>query len=146
MHIWCIKIGIVLCLHFNPRVQASADGLQVPEGLSVKDSRLRPKFNHVHYFLIQVDFKIVLIFLWKIRKMSLCLTISKRIVSFGNIYKQLKILVVVISPFVKRAPVAKYLGTYIKYEYELNCQEKLKFHKFIWKQSFICLMHDSIFE
>jgi hypothetical protein len=27
MHIWCIKIGIVLVLHFNPWVKASAGGL-----------------------------------------------------------------------------------------------------------------------
>jgi hypothetical protein len=27
MHIWCIKIGIVLVLHFNPWVEASAGGL-----------------------------------------------------------------------------------------------------------------------
>jgi hypothetical protein len=33
MHIWCIKIGIVLVLHFNPWVEASAGGLVVPEGL-----------------------------------------------------------------------------------------------------------------
>jgi hypothetical protein len=33
MCIWCIKIGIVLVLHFNPWVEASAGGLQVPEGL-----------------------------------------------------------------------------------------------------------------
>jgi cbb3-type cytochrome oxidase subunit 1 len=33
MHIWCIKIGIVLVLHFNPWVEASAGGLEVPEGL-----------------------------------------------------------------------------------------------------------------
>jgi hypothetical protein len=33
MRIWCIKIGIVLGLHFNPWVEASAGGLLVPEGL-----------------------------------------------------------------------------------------------------------------
>jgi hypothetical protein len=33
MHIWCIKIGNVLVLHFNPWVEASAGGLVVPEGL-----------------------------------------------------------------------------------------------------------------
>ena len=33
MHIWCIKIGIVLVLHFNTWVEASAGGLLVPEGL-----------------------------------------------------------------------------------------------------------------
>jgi hypothetical protein len=33
MRIWCIKIGIVLVLHFNPCVEASAGGLLVPEGL-----------------------------------------------------------------------------------------------------------------
>ena len=33
MRIWCIKIGIVLVLHFNPWVEASAGGLLVPEGL-----------------------------------------------------------------------------------------------------------------
>jgi hypothetical protein len=33
MHIWCIKIGIVLVLYFNPWVEASAGGLLVPEGL-----------------------------------------------------------------------------------------------------------------
>ena len=33
MRIWCIKIGIVLTLHFNPWVEASAGGLLVPEGL-----------------------------------------------------------------------------------------------------------------
>jgi hypothetical protein len=27
MRIWCIKIGIVLVLHFNPWVEASAGGL-----------------------------------------------------------------------------------------------------------------------
>jgi hypothetical protein len=32
--IWCIKTGIVLLvLHFNPWVEASAGGLFVPEGL-----------------------------------------------------------------------------------------------------------------
>ena len=30
MRIWCIKIGIVLALHFNPWVEASAGGLLVP--------------------------------------------------------------------------------------------------------------------
>jgi hypothetical protein len=33
MRIWCIKIGIVLVLHFNPCVEASAGGLQVPDSL-----------------------------------------------------------------------------------------------------------------
>jgi hypothetical protein len=33
MCIWCIKIGIVLVLHFNPWVEASAGGLLVPKGL-----------------------------------------------------------------------------------------------------------------
>jgi hypothetical protein len=33
MRIWCIKIGNVLDLHFNPWVEASAGGLLVPEGL-----------------------------------------------------------------------------------------------------------------
>ena len=34
MRIWCIKIGIVLTLHFNPWVEASAGGLLlVPKGL-----------------------------------------------------------------------------------------------------------------
>ena len=33
MRIWCIKIGNVLVLHFNPWVEASAGGLLVPEGL-----------------------------------------------------------------------------------------------------------------
>jgi hypothetical protein len=33
MRIWCIKIGIVLVLYFNPWVEASAGGLSVPEGL-----------------------------------------------------------------------------------------------------------------
>jgi hypothetical protein len=33
MLIWCIKIGIVLVLHFNPWVEASAGGLLLPEGL-----------------------------------------------------------------------------------------------------------------
>jgi hypothetical protein len=33
MRIWCSKIGIVLVLHFNPWVEASAGGLLVPEGL-----------------------------------------------------------------------------------------------------------------
>jgi hypothetical protein len=30
---WCIKTGIVLILHFNPWVEASAGGLLVPEDL-----------------------------------------------------------------------------------------------------------------
>jgi cbb3-type cytochrome oxidase subunit 1 len=30
MRIWCIKIGIVLVLHFNPWVEASAGGLKSP--------------------------------------------------------------------------------------------------------------------
>ena len=33
MRIWCIKIGNVFALHFNPWVEASAGGLLVPEGL-----------------------------------------------------------------------------------------------------------------
>ena len=33
MRIWCIKIGIVLVLHFNPWVEASAGGLYVPDSL-----------------------------------------------------------------------------------------------------------------
>jgi hypothetical protein len=33
MRIWCINIGIVLVLYFNPSVEASAGGLLVPEGL-----------------------------------------------------------------------------------------------------------------
>jgi hypothetical protein len=33
MHSWCIKIGNVLVLYFNPWVEASAGGLLVPEGL-----------------------------------------------------------------------------------------------------------------
>jgi hypothetical protein len=33
MSIWWMKIGIVLVLHFNPWVKASAGGLLVPEGL-----------------------------------------------------------------------------------------------------------------
>jgi hypothetical protein len=32
MHIWCIKIIIVLVLYFNPWVEASAGGLLIPEG------------------------------------------------------------------------------------------------------------------
>ena len=31
MRIWCIKIGIILVLHFNPWIKASAGGLLVPE-------------------------------------------------------------------------------------------------------------------
>jgi hypothetical protein len=31
--IWCIKIGIVLVLHFNPWVESSAGGQKVPEDL-----------------------------------------------------------------------------------------------------------------
>jgi hypothetical protein len=45
MSIWCIKIGIVLVLHFNPRVKASACGLIVPEGL------LRPAAKYLRTFL-----------------------------------------------------------------------------------------------
>jgi hypothetical protein len=63
MRIWCIKIGNVLVLHFNPWVEASAGGLLVPEGLY--------------------------------------------------------------------SPVAKYFGICFKIQYELNCQEKSKFCKFI---------------
>jgi hypothetical protein len=33
VRIWCINIGNVLVLHFNPWVEASAGGLLVPEGL-----------------------------------------------------------------------------------------------------------------
>jgi hypothetical protein len=33
MRIWCTNIVNVLVLHFNPRVEASAGGLLVPEGL-----------------------------------------------------------------------------------------------------------------
>jgi hypothetical protein len=33
MRIWCINIGIVLVLHFNSWVEASAGELLVPEGL-----------------------------------------------------------------------------------------------------------------
>jgi hypothetical protein len=33
MRIWCNIIGIVLVLHFNHLVKASAGGLQVPDGL-----------------------------------------------------------------------------------------------------------------
>jgi hypothetical protein len=33
MRIWCIQIGIVLVLYFNPWVEASAGGLLVPDGL-----------------------------------------------------------------------------------------------------------------
>ena len=33
LRIWCIKIGNVFALHFNPSVEASAGGLLVPEGL-----------------------------------------------------------------------------------------------------------------
>jgi hypothetical protein len=33
MCIWGIKIGIVLVVHFIPWVEASAGGLEVPEGL-----------------------------------------------------------------------------------------------------------------
>jgi hypothetical protein len=33
IRIWCIKIGIVLVLHFSPRVEASTGRLQVPDGL-----------------------------------------------------------------------------------------------------------------
>ena len=32
MRIWCIKTGIVLTLHFNPLVEASAGGLVSPRG------------------------------------------------------------------------------------------------------------------
>ena len=34
MRIWCIKIGMVLVLHFIPCVEVSAGGLLVPEGLN----------------------------------------------------------------------------------------------------------------
>ena len=77
MRIWCIKIGNVFkVLHFNPCVEASADGQLVPEGLY--------------------------------------------------------------------SPVARYFGTCFKYEYELNCQGKSKFCKFIWKRRIISLRHSSI--
>jgi hypothetical protein len=33
MPVWCIKIGIVLILHFKPWVEASTGGLLIPEGL-----------------------------------------------------------------------------------------------------------------
>jgi hypothetical protein len=42
------------------------------------------------------------------------------------------------------SPVVKYFGTCLKYEYELNYQEKSKFSKFISKQRIISLMHSSI--
>jgi hypothetical protein len=32
MRIWCIKIVNILVLHFNPRVEASAGELLVPDG------------------------------------------------------------------------------------------------------------------
>ena len=32
MHIWCIKIGTVYDLYYDPCVEASAGGLLVPEG------------------------------------------------------------------------------------------------------------------
>jgi hypothetical protein len=32
MRIWCIIIGIILVLHFNPWDEVSAVGLEVPEG------------------------------------------------------------------------------------------------------------------
>jgi hypothetical protein len=49
---------------------------------------------YVDYFLTEVDLHIVLIFPG----------ISNRIVSFANVYNQLKILVVVVRLFVKRIP------------------------------------------
>jgi hypothetical protein len=76
MHIWCIRIGNVLVLHFNPWVEASAGGLLVPKGL----------YN----------------------------------------------------------PVVKYMYLALKYEYELNCQEKCKFYKYISKRRIISLRHSSI--
>jgi hypothetical protein len=33
MHIWCIRISIVLVLRLNSRVEASAGGRLVPDGL-----------------------------------------------------------------------------------------------------------------
>jgi hypothetical protein len=39
MRIWCIKIGNVLVLHFNPWVEVSADGLLVHEGLHSPDAK-----------------------------------------------------------------------------------------------------------
>ena len=33
MRIWCIKIGTVYYLYYDPWVEASAGGLLVPEGL-----------------------------------------------------------------------------------------------------------------
>jgi hypothetical protein len=39
MSIWCIKIGKVLVLHFNPWVEACAGGLLVPEGLYSPDPK-----------------------------------------------------------------------------------------------------------
>jgi hypothetical protein len=76
MRIWCIEIGNVLVLHFNPWVEISAGGLLVSEGLF--------------------------------------------------------------------SPVAKYFLA-LKYEYELNCQEKsIFFYKFISKRRIISLRHSSI--
>jgi hypothetical protein len=62
----------------------------------LKELRLRPKFSYLHYFLIQADLKIILIFYKE-------LGISNRIASFANFCNQLKILAAVVSPFVKWA-------------------------------------------
>ena len=54
----------------------------------VSQKDLRPQFDNVH------------------RKMFLLPGISNRIAEFANLYNQLKILVVVLGPFVKRVPFA----------------------------------------
>jgi hypothetical protein len=41
-------------------------------------------------------------------------------------------------------PVAKYIGICLEYEYELNCQDKSKFCKFISNRSIFFLRHRSI--
>jgi hypothetical protein len=50
MHIWCIKTGIVLVLQFNPWVEASAGGLKVVEasddGLKVPEGLYSPVANY----------------------------------------------------------------------------------------------------
>jgi hypothetical protein len=52
MRIWCIKIGIILVLHFNPWVEASAGGLKVPEGLFIPVAKYFGTYLKIRIWII----------------------------------------------------------------------------------------------
>jgi hypothetical protein len=87
------------------RYSESSLELSAQGPVSLKTLRLRPEFNYVHYFLVYIALKMILILFKENRKMFLCQEFqTDQIISPAKFYYQLRFLVVVVSSFVTNRP------------------------------------------